>query len=164
MPRCLLHGPLEKRPLGKSISTRNLLALAGWKDRHLVLFPTQVSWFEKATTDEEGNVKISGAPLGSLVLGPGALLFKNLDSETNKYWTFGVQESAGGSRLMLKAPSETERTSWTDALERAIDALQKGIDLEKEEPTNALARLSAMAGVNRASSRRASAVAGEPAA
>ena len=124
----LMHGELEKRSMGKSLSTRALLSTTGvasWKARYIVIFPNEVRWYPKAEVDAEGNATISKKPLGFLSIGPDSVLDKNVDAEVGKPFSFSLQQSEKSPlKLVMRAKDEGARGDWTRKLTEVLDDLK----------------------------------------
>eukprot|EP00966_Prymnesium_polylepis_P132969 3073602-Prymnesium_polylepis.1 len=131
----IIHGNLEKRSMGKSFF-RATTGVASWKERYIVVFPTEVRWYEKAETDAKGNAVINSKRCGFITLGPESTLEKNLDYESGKYWTFGLTPHPSSSqRLVMKAMSDAERQDWTSVLETVLDKLRQPAAPPEPEPS-----------------------------
>jgi hypothetical protein len=56
----VIHGQLEKRSLGRSLSTK---ALGGtWKTRYIVTFPSEIRWYERAEVMHPSRCCIQSPP------------------------------------------------------------------------------------------------------
>ena len=133
----VIHGTLEKKSLGKSLSTRvfSSTGVVSWKFRYIVVFQTEVRWYEKAETDAKGNAIINSKRCGYLTLGPDSILEKNSDYESGKYWTFSVQQHPSSPlKLVMRARSDAERTDWTSAIEGVLSDLKKADPFSKPAP------------------------------
>eukprot|EP00966_Prymnesium_polylepis_P177080 4101255-Prymnesium_polylepis.1 len=61
----VIHGTLEKKSLGKSLFSQ-ATGRSSWKERYIVVFPSEIRWYEKAETDASGNAVIKSQRLGYL--------------------------------------------------------------------------------------------------
>ena len=77
MSSAQFHGYLEKRSVGRSLFPVG----HNWRRRYIVLFATEIRWYEKADTNKTtGNVNIKGKRLGSIAIGPSTELVEGLGS------------------------------------------------------------------------------------